>query len=331
MELLDVRDLAKTYEKKRGILDATLRRPKSVVRAVDGVSLSLRGGEMLSLVGESGCGKTTTAQSILRLTDPTAGTISFEGEDITQLNQRRLQGLRRQMQIVYQDPYESLDPRYRVVDTVEEPLRIHGIGGSARARRKLVEDALEKVDMKPAGLYLNRYPHELSGGQRQRVAIATALVIGPKLLVADEPASMLDVSVRAGIMNLLRRLCSDDGMGILMITHDLAIAGQFSDRIAVMYLGRIVELGVARDVLRNPKHPYTIALCAVAPRHHRSDAPATGQILAGEVGNAARIPSGCRFMPRCVRAQDECAEEDPQLRIIGSGQEVACSLAHTWS
>ena len=330
MELLDVQGLVKTYEQKRGLVGAALRRPKSFVRAVDGVSLSLEAGEMLALVVESGCGKTTTAQTILRMVDPTEGTIAFEGVDITQLNQRRLQELRRRMQIVYQDPYESLDPRYRVVDTVAEPLEIHGIGGSARARRKLVEEALVRVDLTPTSLYLNRYPHELSGGQRQRVAIATALVIGPKLLVADEPASMLDVSVRAGIMNLLRRLCSDDGMGILMITHDLAIAGQFADRIAVMYLGRIVEIGAARKVLRDPKHPYTIALCAVAPRHRQTNAPSLERILAGEVGDAAELPAGCRFKARCVHAEDACAAEDPKLRSIHPNQQVACLLAHTW-
>ena len=330
MTLLEVTDLMKYHQRPRGVVEALLRRPVEAIHAVDDVSFTVDQGEMLALVGESGCGKTTTAQTVLRLLDPSAGTIRFQDSDITNLSQRRLRPLRREMQIVYQDPYESLDPRYRVGQTIEEPLQIHGIGRSAQDRREHVRQVLSRVDLTPPELYIDRYPHELSGGQRQRVAIAAALAVQPRLLIADEPVSMLDVSVRAGIMNLLQGLCREDGMGILMITHDLAIAGHFADRIAVMYLGRVVEIGDAREVLRNPKHPYTKALCDVAPRHRRADRSASPAILGGEPANAASIPSGCRFRPRCPKAQDRCSIEDPRLHQLTSrpsGHQAACLFA----
>jgi len=333
MALLEITELMKYHQRPRGLVQTLLRQPAEAVHAVDDVSFTVDKGEMLALVGESGCGKTTTAQTILRLLDPGAGTIRFRDEDITTFSQRRLRSLRRQMQIVYQDPYESLDPRLRVGQSIEEPLQIHGIGQSARERRALVTQVLARVDLTPPGLYIDRYPHELSGGQRQRVAIAAALAVQPQLLIADEPVSMLDVSVRAGIMNLLRGLCRSDGMGILMITHDLAIAGHFADRIAVMYLGRVVEIGDAREVLRNPKHPYTQALCDVAPRHRRTGRSAGLRILGGEPADAASIPSGCRFRTRCPKAEDRCSAEDPQLRQMPgrpAGHQAACLLADQW-
>jgi oligopeptide/dipeptide ABC transporter ATP-binding protein len=257
------------------------------VNAVSGVSFKLRRGEMLALVGESGCGKTTTAQSILRLVDADAGRIRFDGRDIATLPNRELRPLRRRMQIIYQDPYESLDPRFRVRATLEEPLQVHGIG-------------------------LDRYPHELSGGQRQRVAIAAGLVLHPDLLVADEPVSMLDVSVRAGILAILDDL-RRRGLAVLMITHDLSTASRYADRIAVMYLGRIVEEGPAREIVHNPQHPYTRALLSVVPKRDprmRSQL----QILRGETPDSVRIPSGCRFHPRCPIAIPDCKEVDPELR-----------------
>jgi oligopeptide/dipeptide ABC transporter ATP-binding protein len=295
-------------------------------RAVDGVSFSVDPGEMLALVGESGCGKTTIAQSILRMVDPVSGTIRLKGRDITRLSQRDLRPLRRMMQMIYQDPYESLDPRLRVRQALEEPMLIHGVGGRRAERERLIAEALARVELTPPEMYLERFPHELSGGQRQRVAIAASLVLGPELLVADEPVSMLDVSVRAGVLGLLDRLRREGDLGVLMITHDLSTAARFADRIAVMYLGRIVEEGPVREVIRNPRHPYTEALLSVVPKRdprHRS-AP---RILAGEPPNPIDVPPGCRFHPRCPLAEDRCRTLDPQLVPTGSaGHRTACVL-----
>jgi len=320
--LLEVDDLVVRYPIHRGIVATVARRPRRQVHAVEGVSLSLRRGEMLALVGESGCGKTTTAHATLRLVDASAGTIRFAGVDVTRLGARALRPLRRRMQLIWQDPYESLDPRFRVSQTVEEPLLVHGIGASRDDRRRRVVEALERAGLTPASLYADRYPHELSGGQRQRVAIAASLVLEPELLVADEPVSMLDVSVRAGILGLLDGL-RRSGLGIVMITHDLSTAVHFADRIAVMYLGRIVEEGPAREVVANPRHPYTQALVSVVPRPDPRHA-VHPQLLVGETPNAARVPSGCRFHPRCPLAQPRCAELSPELEDVGPGQRAAC-------
>ena len=309
--LLEVDNLFVRYRVQRGLVGGLRRKPRLAVHAVDGVTLMVQAGELVALVGESGCGKTTTAQAVLRLVDPASGSIRFQGDDITELGMRALRPLRRRMQIVYQDPYESLDPRLRVRTTVEEPLLIHGIG-SKKERPSYVRDALTRAGLSPPELYLERFPHQLSGGQRQRVAIAAALVLDPELLVADEPVSMLDVSVRAGVLRLLEELKAS-GLGILMITHDLSTAARFADRIAVMYLGRIVEEGPAAEVVRNPQHPYTKALLSVVPRRdprmRRSP-----QILRGETPDAVRIPRGCRFHPRCPIAIEACTSEDPSLR-----------------
>jgi oligopeptide/dipeptide ABC transporter ATP-binding protein len=327
--LLEASSLVCHYRLSAGLLASLVPHAIKTVRAVDGVSLTVAKGEMLALVGESGCGKTTTAQAVLRLIDLTSGSVKFKESDISKLTQRRLRPLRQRMQMVYQDPYESLNPRHRVRQIVEEPLRIHRLGGSSEARRRLVTDALSRVELNPPHTFLDRYPHELSGGQRQRVAIAASLVVQPEFLVADEPVSMLDVSVRAGIMALLRRLSREDAMGILMITHDLAVAAHFADRIAVMYLGRIVETGDAREVLRNPKHPYTQALCEVAPRREPMARRTRLNALRGEPGNAASIPPGCRFHPRCPNAEEQCKLEDPVLhRVVGApaSHQAACLL-----
>jgi len=310
--LLDVRDLVVRYPVRRGLGGAIRREPRRHVSAVDGVSLSVGRGEMVALVGESGCGKTSTAQSILRMVEATSGTILVAGRDIGGLTAARLRSTRRSMQMIYQDPYESLDPRFRVRRAVEEPMVIHGIGGSKHQRERLVIESLERVELSPADLFIERFPHELSGGQRQRVAIAASLVLDPALLVADEPVSMLDVSVRAGILTLLDRLRRDGGMSILMITHDLSTAAHFADRIAVMYLGRIVEEGPARAVVRNPLHPYTKALMSVVPKRDPRDRTRP-QILQGETPNPIDVPSGCRFHPRCPVAEDRCRTIDPAL------------------
>jgi len=310
--LLEVEDLITRYPVPRGVAGAIARQPRLTVHAVEGVSFSVGEGELVALVGESGCGKTTTAQSVIRMVDTEAGSIRFQGRELTGLSPRALRPLRREIQMIYQDPYESLDPRFSVRDTIEEPLLIHGVGGSKAEREVKVREALERAGLTPAELFIDRYPHELSGGQRQRVAIASSLVLDPKLLVADEPVSMLDVSVRAGILGLLDRL-RKEGMGILMITHDLSTAAHFADRICVMYLGRIVEDGPAKDVVRNPQHPYTKALISVVPKRDPRE-QTEPQVLQGETPNPVFIPSGCRFHPRCPVARDECRSVDPELR-----------------
>jgi oligopeptide/dipeptide ABC transporter ATP-binding protein len=315
--LIAVEDLVVRYPVARGLAAMLARKPHRFVHAVEGVSFTVQRGELLALVGESGCGKTTTAQALLRLVEPVSGRIEFDGSDITALEARALRPLRRRMQLIYQDPYESLDPRLSVRAAVEEPLLIHSLGGSKAERRERVREALARVELNPPELFLERYPHELSGGQRQRVAIAASVVLGPDLLVADEPVSMLDVSVRAGILNLLDRL-REGGLGILMITHDLSTAARFADRIAVMYLGRIVEEGPARAVVRDPQHPYTKALLSVVPRRDPRER-AKREILSGEAPDAVRIPSGCRFHPRCPIAIADCKGIDPALEPAGAG------------
>ena len=325
--VLEVEDLVVRYPIHRGLVATVARRPRRHVHAVEGVSLSLKGGEMLALVGESGCGKTTTAQAVLRLVDPVSGAIRFDGRDLVPLGSGELRPVRRRIQVVYQDPYESLDPRFRVRAVVEEPLLIHGLGGSKAERMERVRDALVRVELSPPELYLERFPHELSGGQRQRVAIAAALALEPDVLVADEPVSMLDVSVRAGVLNVLDGL-RRNGLAILMITHDLSTAARFAQRIAVMYLGRIVEEGPAAEVVQNPQHPYTKALLSVVPRRDPRDRRRP-QILQGETPDAVFIPTGCRFHPRCPIAEARCSVEDPALARPASAEEghrAACLL-----
>ena len=325
--LLEVENLTTRYPVRRGLTERVTGRPRLWVHAVDGVSFTLARGEMLALVGESGCGKTTTAQTILGMVAPASGTVRLNGTDIAGLPERQMRPLRRQLQMIYQDPYESLDPRFRVETTVGEPMLVHGIGGSQAERRELIVAALERAGLSPAEAFLARYPHELSGGQRQRVAIAASLVLGPDLLLADEPVSMLDVSVRAGVLTLLDRLRRDGRMGILMITHDLSTAAHFADRIVVMYLGRIVEHGPARQVVRHPQHPYTKALLSVVPARDPRVRSAP-QLLTGETPNPVDVPPGCRFHPRCPIAVARCSAEDPALRVVSSAShEVACLLA----
>ena len=309
--LLQVDGLVVRYPVPRGIVGTLTRKPRQRVHAVEGISFTLGRGEMLALVGESGCGKTTTGQAVLRLVDAQSGSILLHGRDIAKLERGELRPLRRRIQIIYQDPYESLDPRFRVRETIEEPMLIHGIGTSRADRHERMVAALLRVGLHPPELFTERYPHELSGGQRQRVAIAAGLVLEPELLVADEPVSMLDVSVRAGVLALLDEL-RRGGLAILMITHDISTAAHFADRIAVMYLGRIVEEGLAEDVVANPQHPYTKALMSVIPKRDPRDR-STPEILRGETPNPVNVPPGCRFHPRCPIAQDICRKQDPEL------------------
>lgn len=326
-DLLNVTDLVTEFEAKRGLWGFLRGRRSSPVRAVDGVNLHVEAGEFLALVGESGSGKTTLVKTFAQQVEATSGTVAYRGRLVEQMTKGERQDLRRQVQVVDQDPFGSLDPRFRVRQTVEEPLLIHGSGSTTPAdRRQQVEQALVRVGLAP-DLYLERYPHELSGGQRQRVAIATALVLQPSLLIADEPVSMLDVSVRAEILALLDDL-RRDGLGIVMVTHDLSTAASYSDRVAVMYLGRIVEIGPTRRVIDDPQHPYTQALLSVVP----SIDPCERRPLAalpGEAPDAANAPSGCHFHPRCAQAVDRCRTEDPLTAAdVGTSAEPHLAFCH---
>jgi len=293
------------------------------VHAVDGIDLNLKRGEVLALVGESGCGKSTLALTLMGLEKPTGGKIIFDNEEITHADDRALKRLRQRIQMVFQDPYESLNPTQTIEEIVAEPLVVHGLERSTKARQGRVIKALEDAGLKPADIYLRRFPHELSGGQRQRVVIAGALVLEPFLLLADEPVSMLDVSIRAEILNLLADLRKTRQISIIFITHDLGTVGYFADRIAVMYLGRIVEVGPTKEILKNPQHPYTKALLSVIPvpnpRLRRERV-----ILQGETPNPIDLPSGCRFHPRCPMVGEECKISDPDWRELLPGHRVAC-------
>jgi oligopeptide/dipeptide ABC transporter ATP-binding protein len=313
-----------------GFLDTILRRSRGLVRAVDGIDLDLRRGEVLALVGESGSGKTTTGRVIVKLTRQTAGRLTFEGADVTDLwGTGALRSYRRRVQLIFQDPYETLNPKQSINDFVMEPLIVNDLGFDAADRQRRVLGALEAAGLRPAADFAARYPHELSGGQRQRVVIAGALVMSPEVIVADEPVSMLDVSIRTELLRLMLDLRAERGLTYLFITHDLSLAWVIADRIAVMYLGKIMEIGPAEEVIRSPHNPYTQALVSVSPS---PDPPTAGTrakrtILVGETPDAAHVPSGCRFHPRCPYAFDRCRVEEPPLFDVGAGHQAACWLA----
>lgn len=321
---LEVKDLIKHYPVRGSILGSIAAAQRRVVHAVDGISFAVTPGEILGLVGESGCGKTTTGKLVTRLEAPTSGSIVFQGRDIAGLSQSQLRAVRQDLQIIFQDPYDSLDPRYTVEMAVQEPLRAQGVDAAERRRR--VEETLEMVELRPARMFMSRYPHELSGGQRQRVAIARAMIVRPRFVIADEPVSMLDVSIRAGLLTLMRNWNQELGVSFLFITHDLGVARYMSHRIVVMYLGKIVETGLTEAVIGQPKHPYTQMLIAAVPdpdpRNRRVE-----QELRGDVASAIDPPSGCRFHPRCPIAQAICAEQEPLLRPLRDGRLAACHFA----
>lgn len=318
MNLLEVKDLKMHFPVRKGFG----LKPSGYVKAVDGVSFSLKKGETLGLVGESGCGKTTLCRSLLRLIEPTSGQVCFEGADILQLSSQKLREIRAHIQVIFQDPYSSLNPRLPIGEIIDEPLKNYG-KISRQERKERVAHLMEKVGLMPE--QRNRYPHQFSGGQRQRIGIARALALNPKIIVCDEPVSALDVSIQAQVINLLLTLQEEMGLSYVFIAHDLSVVEHISDRVAVMYLGKIVELAADREMYDHPLHPYTQALLSAVPvpdpeiRRKRT-------LLDGDVPSPLNPPSGCRFHPRCPRRMQICGKEDPPWVVHGSGHSVLCHL-----
>jgi oligopeptide transport system ATP-binding protein len=317
--IVELEHLTKRFPVKQGVF----ARGAGVVHAVEDVSLTVNRGETLGIVGESGCGKSTTARLMLRLLDPTSGTIRFEGQDITNLSQRELRPLRRQMQIVFQDPYASLNPRKTVEQIVGDPFRIHGTASGSELRRR-VQELLEVVGLSPE--HISRYPHEFSGGQRQRIGVARALALNPRLIVCDEPVSALDVSMQAQVLTLLRSLQAEFDLTYVFISHDLSVIRQIADRVAVMYLGHVVELATADQLFDSPQHPYTAVLMSAVPRMTEDGAPTKRTTVGGDVPSPLAPPPACVFHPRCPRFQEgHCDVEEPVLAApVGSTHAVAC-------
>ncbi len=317
--LLEVANLVKHFPIKSGIL---IDRQVGAVQAVDDVSFTVAEGETLGLVGESGCGKSTLARSILQLIPPTSGSVRFRGTELTDLGRRDLRELRREMQMIFQDPYASLNPRKRIGQIVGDPLKLHGIASGTELRQR-VESILERVGL--AAEHYNRFPHEFSGGQRQRIGVARALSLEPKMIIADEPVSALDVSIQAQIINLLQELQGEFGLTYVFVAHDLGVVRHVSDRIAVMYLGKIVEIGPADEVYENPIHPYTVSLLSAVPiPDPRLNAAREHIVLEGDVPSPANPPAACRFHTRCPRATEICSEVEPPLVDYGNDHWAAC-------
>jgi oligopeptide/dipeptide ABC transporter ATP-binding protein len=318
--ILEAQDVVKHFPITQGII---FQRQIGAVRAVDGISLSVRAGETLGLVGESGCGKSTTARVIMRLLEPTSGTITFEGEDITHIRGDKLKALRRKMQMIFQDPYSSLNPRKTIGSIISEPFAIHGLMTGDGERRRAVQGLMDRVGLNPE--HYNRYPHEFSGGQRQRIGVARALALDPKVIVADEPVSALDVSIQAQVLNLLRELQRELGLTLIFIAHDLSVVRHMCDRVAVMYLGKVVELATSEQLYAHPRMPYTGALMSAVPvADPKLAAQKKRQVLAGDVPSPANPPPACRFHTRCWKAQDICREQEPPLEVKDGGNLAAC-------
>jgi len=317
--LVSVRNLVKHFPITRGIL---VRRRIGAVQAVDGVSFEVLRGETLGLVGETGCGKSTTAKLIMRLLDATSGQVRFDGQDITRLKGAGLKAVRREMQMIFQDPYSSLNPRKTVGSIIGEPFAVHGLLPDRAERKRSVQELMETVGLNPE--HYNRYPHEFSGGQRQRIGVARAIALKPKLLIADEPVSALDVSIQAQVLNLLRDLQRRFGLTLVFIAHDLSVVRHMCDRVAVMYLGKIVEIGSGDALYGFPRHPYTGALLSAVPSADPGAPRAERALLSGDVPSPANPPAACRFHTRCPKAQPRCSQQEPLLEDKGSGTQAAC-------
>lgn len=319
--VVKVKNLKKWFPVRTGIIQDLFSRKKRYVKAVDGVSFDIKKREIYGLAGESGCGKTTTGRVILRLLEPTEGEVYLGKQNIFTLTKRQLNEFRRKAQIIFQDPYESLDPRMNIFNFIAEPLVVHNIGNED----ELVANALKTVELNPPEEFFYRFPHELSGGQRQRVAVARAMILNPEFIIADEPVSMLDVSIRSSILKLMFKLRDEMGISYLYITHDLATARQVCDRIAIMYLGKFAEEAVTEELLKEPLHPYTQALIAAVPIPDPT-ARKSKVAISGEIPSPIDLPPGCRFRPRCPYAMDICQREEPSLVEVESNHKVACHL-----
>jgi len=322
--LVEVRDLVKHFPIRQGVV---FQRQIGAVKAVDGVSFDVMDGETLGIVGETGCGKSTTARLLVRLLDPTSGSIIFDGVDIAKASGGSLKELHRKVQIIFQDPYSSLNPRKTVGSIISDPYIIHGMYTGEGERKKQVQELMDRVGLNPE--HYNRYPHEFSGGQRQRIGVARAIALEPKLLIADEPVSALDVSIQAQVLNLLRSLQREMGLTLVFIAHDLSVVRHMCDRVAVMYLGKVVELAPSDELYSFPRHPYTGALMSAVPVPDPSGARRERQLLARDVPSPANPPSACRFHTRCPKAQDICSVDDPPLESKGATGVTACHFPLT--
>jgi peptide/nickel transport system ATP-binding protein/oligopeptide transport system ATP-binding protein len=317
--LIEVKDLVMHFPIKRGVL---FQRKVGAVKAVDGISFDVKRGETLGIVGETGCGKSTTARLLCRLLDPTSGTVTFLGEDIAKHKGDKLKALHRDMQMIFQDPYSSLNPRKTVGSIISDPFVIHGLLTGKGERKRRVQELMDRVGLNPE--HFNRYPHEFSGGQRQRIGVARAIALEPKLLVADEPVSALDVSIQAQVLNLLRGLQREMGLTLIFIAHDLSVVRHMCDRVAVMYLGKVVELAPSDELYSSPRHPYTGALLSAVPVADPSGAHRKRQLLTGDVPSPANPPSACRFHTRCPKAKEICSVHEPPLERKGATGIAAC-------
>uniref|UniRef100_UPI003F4C443E ABC transporter ATP-binding protein n=1 Tax=Brachyspira catarrhinii TaxID=2528966 RepID=UPI003F4C443E len=325
--ILKLENVKKYFYPSTNIIESLIKKSKEI-KAVDDISIEVKNGEILAIIGESGSGKTTIGKLVMKLIEPTSGNIIFENENINNFNKEETAKYRRKVQMIFQDPYASMNPRFKIKDVLKEPLYIHNIEGDEKVYDEMVIKALKDVKINPPEEFMERYPHMLSGGQRQRIATARALILNPKLVVADEPVSMIDLSTRAEILYMMKELQTEKNLSYIYITHDLSTARYFADRIAVMYLGNIVEIGDADEIIDNPKHPYTKALIAAVPDASSGRVNIIKELpIKGEIPNASDIPSGCRFHTRCIYAKEECKNNIPNAKKISENHLVSCLFA----